>query len=243
MAIMDQLLETVTEDAPMRELRVGPRCVALWSRGLGLAYHFRPGPDDTPPPRAALPPKMRDATTLEITRWARSQDPLCAAVGVAAVNALLRPPAHLLQQGDAYQLIASQGSGKEVTVVGHFPFVDRLRAEVRRLNVLELNPQPGDLPASQAPEVIPRSDVVAITGATLVNHTMDQLLRLAAGRFVVVVGPTSVLSPVLFDHGVSAICGAQVTDAVEVLRALGEGENLRHNRGIRKVLWTAGGRR
>ena len=243
MALVEQLLETLTDDAPVGEVRVGSRCVAVRvGEGLGLAYYFRPCTDGDAATRPELPPGAAESSALELARLARSDHPLHAALGVAAINALVRPPAHELGQGNAFELIASRGANREVTVVGHFPFVERLRSRVGRLNVLELRPRDGDLPASEAPRVIPRSQVVAFTGATLVNHTMEGLLQLARGcPRVVVVGPTSVLSPVLFDHGVTDICGAQVTDPEAVLRDLSAGECLRHHPGIRKVLWTRGG--
>ena len=121
-------------------------------------------------------------------------------------------------------------------MVGHFPFVPALRQAAGHLSVLELNPQEGDLDASEAETVIPDADVVAITGASLINRTLDGLLNLCRkDSFVVVLGFSTPLSPVLFDHGVDVISGTLVSDPELAMRYAGEGANFRQMRGIRHV--------
>jgi uncharacterized protein (DUF4213/DUF364 family) len=48
-----------------------------------------------------------------------------------------------------------------------------------------------------------------------------------------VLGPTTPLSPVLFDHGADVISGTQVVDAELALRCLSEGATFRQMKGIR----------
>lgn len=42
-----------------------------------------------------------------------------------------------------------------------------------------------------------------------------------------VLGPSTPLSPVLFDHGVTFISGARVVDEVSALRTVGQGATFR----------------
>ncbi len=94
--------------------------------------------------------------------------------------------------------------------------------------VLELNPGPSDLPAERAPEIIPQADVVAITGMTLINGTFEALAALPRpGAYVVVLGPSTPLSPLLFEYGVDAISGAVITDISAALAAVSQGANFR----------------
>ncbi|NIQ82679.1 MAG: hypothetical protein GTN93_32315, partial [Anaerolineae bacterium] len=87
-----------------------------------------------------------------------------------------------------------------------FPFVSRLRESVGHLSVLELRPRGEDLPADAAPEVIPRADVVALTSLTLLNHSFDSLIRLChPDALVLLLGPTTPLSPILFEYGVDIL--------------------------------------
>jgi uncharacterized protein (DUF4213/DUF364 family) len=55
-------------------------------------------------------------------------------------------------------------------MIGHFPFINRLKPIVKNLWVLELNPREEDLPAQVAPEIVPRADFIAITGTTLIKN-------------------------------------------------------------------------
>ncbi|MFN2149618.1 MAG: Rossmann-like domain-containing protein, partial [Anaerolineales bacterium] len=106
------------------------------------------------------------------------------------------------------------------------------------LSVLSSNPRPGDLPASAAPQVIPSADLVAITGMTLINHTLESLLELCSRQaLVMILGPSTPLSPVLFDHGVDLLSGSLVTDRNAVMQVAGQGGNFRqiHRAGVRLV--------
>jgi uncharacterized protein len=236
---VDDILAGLDEvDAPVRDVRLCLRATAVWSRRLGLAYAFpreplAHGAEPDPGPRGLI-----ERTARELAGLARSRDPAEASVGVAAINSLIPPPAGLTD-GHALDLILEHGRGRAVALVGHFPFADRLRAEAGRLDVLELNPREGDLPAAQAPRVVPRADVVAITASTLVNGTLESLLDLARGKVVILIGPTSPFSPALFARGVSAICGSVVVDPDAALRDASEGVSFRRMRGLRRVIWVA----
>jgi uncharacterized protein (DUF4213/DUF364 family) len=109
---------------------------------------------------------------------------------------------------------------------------------VGTLQVLEQQPQGKDLPAEAASKVIPRADVVAITGTTLINHTFEELMALCRPEaLVLVLGPSTPLSPILFDYGVHLLSGSVVEDVEAVLRAVSQGANFRqvHQHGVRLV--------
>jgi uncharacterized protein (DUF4213/DUF364 family) len=163
---------------------------------------------------------------------------------MAAVNALLpRKPASWVDL-NAENVIASHGAGQPVALIGHFPFIDRLQTKVGQLTVLELDPQPGDLAATAAVEVIPRSRVVAITGMTLLNNTLDRLLDLCSpDALVILLGPSVPLAPILFERGADILCGSIVRDVNAVLSAVRQGANFKqiHRAGVRLVTVTKPG--
>jgi len=79
-------------------------------------------------------------------------------------------------------------------------------------------------------------EVVAITGSALTNHTIERLLACCRpGAYVVVLGDTTPLSPVLFDYGVDAVCGTQVVDADLALRCVSQGANFRQIKGTKRL--------
>lgn len=189
-------------------------------------------------------PAVREAGLLlqrnvrELAALTRSSHPMEAAIGMATINALL--PRHEEQWVDlnAGEVIARHGVGKRVVLVGHFPFIPLLREQVGNLTVLEQRPTGQDLSAEAAVEVIPRADVVAITGTTLLNHTFEELITLCRPEaLVLVLGPSTPLSPMLFEHGVDLLSGSVVEDVAAVLRAVSQGANFRqvHRHGVRLV--------
>ncbi len=178
----------------------------------------------------------------ELASWARldAASLTQASVGFAALNALLSPAAASQPWIDlnAADVIAQHGAGQRVALIGHFPFVESLREQVGSLSVLELQPQPGDLPASAAAEVLPQADIIAITATTLINGTFAGLMALRnPAALTMVLGPSTPLSPILFDHGVDILSGALVADIDPTLRAVSQGAGFRqvHKAGVRLV--------
>jgi uncharacterized protein (DUF4213/DUF364 family) len=166
-----------------------------------------------------------------------------AAIGLATINALLSAQEEQWVDLNAGEVIAQHGAGKLVALVGHFPFIPQLRDCVGALSVLEQQPSGDDLPAEAAHDVIPRADVVAITGTTLINHSFEGLMALCRQRtLVLVLGPSTPLSPVLFDHGVDILSGSVVEDVGSVLWAVSQGANFRqvHRQGVRLVTMQKG---
>jgi len=243
MAVLDDLLAAV-QDGAVEDVRVGAHKTAVvvtveGIRRCGLAS--TPRDDDH---HYGGEPGIRDAGALttraarELAEMARSRHPMEAAVGIAAVNALLPEHRARWQDLNAEAVIAAHGRHGRVVLVGHFPFVPRLREQVEQLWVLEERPRGQDLPVQAAAEVIPRADVLAITGTTLINHTFESLVALRSPQaLVVVLGPSTPLAPVLFDHGADVLSGAVVEDVDAVLRAVGQGANFRQLRrhGVRLV--------
>ncbi len=181
---------------------------------------------------------LESLTGLELAALTQSEQPTLVSVGMAAINALLpHQPASWVDL-NAEDVIASHGAKQSVALIGHFPFVERLRAKVGKLTVLELDPQPGDLPISAATEVLLQTQVVAITGMTLLNHTLDVLLSLCSSdALVILLGPSVPLDPILFEQGVDILCGSIVVDVDGVLAAVRQGANFRqiHRAGVRLV--------
>jgi uncharacterized protein len=188
---------------------------------------------------------LSELTTRDLAAFVHSDSLLEVSIGLATINALLPRYRKNWVDINAEEVIAQHGAGKKVALIGHFPFVPRLRPRVGTLWVLEQNPQEGDLPAEAAPEIIPQADVLAITAMTLLNHTFDSLIALRRpDTLTLLIGPTTPLSPVLFDHGVSIISGAVVDDIDSTLRGVTQGANFHqlHSMGVRLVSMSAPGR-
>jgi uncharacterized protein (DUF4213/DUF364 family) len=169
-----------------------------------------------------------------LAEWLRSASTLEASVGVAAFNALLNVKVESCTEVNAEDVIIERGTGRRVAIVGHFPFTERVRQAADECWVVELHPRPGDLPAERAAEVLPQADVVALTGTSLINHTFDGLIGLCRpDAFVILLGGSAPLTPVLFNYRVDAVAGTLVVDVPAALRAVSQGATFRQIPGKR----------
>ena len=234
MKILDDLIGSLVADVPAHTVRVGRFWTAVHSRECGLASSIGPGEHEHGARFVRSPGSLAGRSTFELAQLAYSDSPLEASIGLAAVNSLLDVDQNRCVELNAGNLLVERGKDKKVALIGHFPFVPALREAAAHLWVLELRPQPGDTHAEEAAAVLPQADIVAITGVTLINHTLEGLLDLCqAESFVVVLGPTTPLSPVLFDHGVDVISGTRVVKPELALRCLSEGATFRQIQGTR----------
>ncbi len=239
MQIINDLLSTLNHEVPVERIVQGAFQTAVLTRHCGLAStpHDSSSHYDKSPVKEAGHLLKHDAAGL--ARKALSSSPNEASIGMAAINSMLDVDAQQYEELNAADLIARKGENKKVAIVGHFPFITRLRPIVKELWVIEKNPQEGDFSESSSENLIPQADVIGITGTALTNHTMESLLKLCSpGAYVVVLGGTAPLSPILFDYGINAVSGTLVTDSELVFCYVSQGATFRQIKGIRLLTMT-----
>lgn len=230
MSIIDDLIASLRDDVPLGEVRVCAfwTAVVLNNGRCGLASTLRPEEPQCagPTPSVRLAGHLLECSAMELAGYAKSESLLEASIGLAAINSLLEVDERRCAELSAEEVILKEGAGKKVAIVGHFPFIPRVREVAGKLWVLEKRPVGRDLPAEMAMEVLPQAEVVVITGTSLINHTFEGLMGLChTESLVIVLGPTAPLSSVPFDYGVDIVCGTMVTDTESVLRLISQGAN------------------
>lgn len=243
----EHILGPILEQLPSGEIeqvQIGLRWTAVVARGehgrrCGLATTRR---IDQGHGRDVLPEAGR-LHTLPAAELAaailESPHPLMHSVGMATINALLAPVDESAGDPDAGKMLAGLGAGKHVAVVGHFPFTERLRQYVGRLDVLEKDPRGGDLPAEAAERVLPECDVIAVTAMTLLNGSFNGLKELFPEHAtVIMLGPSTPLSALMFEHGLDVLAGSVVEKIDPVIKGVAQSASYRqlHALGIRKVM-------
>jgi uncharacterized protein (DUF4213/DUF364 family) len=157
---------------------------------------------------------------------------------MAAINSAIPIDESMCMDLNAEEEIRSLGSGKNVAVIGHFPFIERLRSDAKELWVFELpgRGRPGNMTGKEIERLLPQADVVAISSTTLINHTFGKIHSLTSPAAVkILLGPSTPLSPVLFDHRIDILSGSIVVDQNLALKSISQGANFRQVRGVRKV--------
>ena len=231
MKIIDDLISSIGEDSVVRGVYSCVFWTAVVSKNCGLASTFR----EEHPSHGIVREvgRLRGKSALELAKYAQSDNLLEASIGMATINSLIDIDEAKCDTENALDILAKKGEGKNVAIVGHFPWIPKIRKIAKKLWVLEHRPQDGDLPAEAAESILPQADVVAITGTSLINHTAEKLLELSRGGFIIMVGPTSPLSPVLFDWGIDVISGTKVVEPDKTICSISEGAIFQQVEGVK----------
>jgi hypothetical protein len=177
--------------------------------------------------------RLRAAAVWQPGRPASHVDVGAAALN-AALGAVLGPdgrstggvsgsaaPGFRVGDENGVTLLLERVPGRRFAAVGHIPYGERVRAAAAESWVLDLEPEGDALRFSAAPEILPRADVVGIGGTALVDGILaEALAHCRPDAYVLMVGPSTPLAPVLFAHGVSALSGSIVADPGAVLEQL-----------------------
>jgi uncharacterized protein (DUF4213/DUF364 family) len=239
MKILSDLLDTLNYDTTVKDIRQGVFHTGVLTRFCGLAATLPRDALKQEGPLVKEPGFLLAKTPQELSRMVYSKSILEAAIGMATINSLLEVDIDSCTEVNAAEVILQKGEGQKVAIVGHFPFLPRVREAARALWVIEKNPKEGDFEEAEADRFIPQADVVALTGTSLTNHTLEHLLGLCPrGAYVIMLGDTVPLSPILFGYGVNALSGTRVTDSELALRCVSEGANFRQIKGTRRLTMT-----
>ncbi len=236
MNILKDIIARLEKGIKIREIRRGPLWTGVVSKRCGLASALNEGGCES----GGI---ARDATAYmgttadELAALSFSESIPEASLGMAAINSLIDPGIETCQEGDAAAFILETGRGKNVSMIGHFPFVDRIKDVAKNLWVIEKRPRPGDFQEGESKHFLPKSDVITISSTTLINHTLSDLLKLCpADSIKILLGPTTPMSTILFDYGIDIISGSFVTDTALVLANISKGmcfSEMKKNGGIR----------
>ena len=120
---------------------------------------------------------------------------------------------------NAFESYGQAVKDKKVAVIGHFRHLENYLTEAKQVSVLERKPSGDDYPDSACEYILPEQDYVFITGTTLTNKTLPRLLQLSETAHVILVGPSTPMTPLLFRYGVDEMSGFLVGSKDNVIDA------------------------
>jgi uncharacterized protein (DUF4213/DUF364 family) len=186
------------------------------------------------------PVKIKGIKAAAVLAALSSDEPIKAAIAIATLNALsaicwdrgLNDNYRIQMNTDAVDVVRMPAESS-VAVIGAFvPILRKLKIRGGRWWVIEQDPRTlkSDemdhfIPADRSGETIAEADVLIITGVTLVNHTLEPILKAARpDAEIAVVGPTaSMLPEALFESGARVVGGVWVKKPDELLDVLAAG--------------------
>ena len=234
------------EELTVGTVRIGVFYTAaqLSSGHMGVAFTPRDLSDTVccPKTAASAPPsgRMGGRDAWEIASYATSPVPLRRAVGVATLNALSAfaischgTPGGELRPGlDALEAAEIEPDDRVAMVGAFIPFIKELKGRVASLQIVDKHPEALKLEErslwvepERAAEALHQATIAIISGSTLVEGGIDELLDACAGcRKVILAGPTaSPWPPSFFRYGVDILSGIRVRDPEHLLTIVSEG--------------------
>ena len=214
------------------EARIGLCYVAIQldNQAIGLAYTFLDGIERGCSAYESLAPLV-GRSAQELLVLYESTDPISSAVALATANAVFNNVEEALLDGPALEAMTLE-KGDNVAMVGHFaPLVKEIRQQVAGLHIFErqARPEDGILSIKQAESLFPQCQVAIISSTTLINHSLDHLLKLSDHcREVVLVGSSTPLNKAIFcGSPVTLLSGIIITHPAQLLQRVSEGGGVR----------------
>jgi len=227
MKILKNLVEKYHSNHKLKEIIAGKHNILVESEKGGMASTLS-APEPTE--------KYKLFEINELINLVFSNSLFETAIGIASLNSIIPVDNAKIKQINAKNLLIEKGRGKNAAVIGHFPFVDKIGKNFNQFHVFEKNPINSDYHSDKIPELLPDADVVAITGSTFINKTFLDVMKYVNHKaFVIVLGPSTPISEILFDYGVNAVCGSLVSDIKTVKSQMKFAKHFRDLEGITGV--------
>ncbi len=217
MRLEKKLLSSVkAKDIPVKGVWVGLYWSAVEAKYVGMSHTYKTNRKVYIKDAGILSSFSALALSKRILSW----EPLEASIGVAALNSLIKPNG---STGNINSDIKRRARGKMVTVIGRFPFNSEVSKIAKKAYFLEMEPMGNELPASACEDLLPKSDINVITATALINHTLQRLLELGGNGINIVLGPSTPLSPVLFEFGADFLAGVRVNNRDAIVQSITQG--------------------
>lgn len=212
-ALYEALIDGVKSEAPVLKT-TGGECWAMAEAEEGIGLGMMTKGESIPP---LYPKGLQGLPLREAAKLAAGWNMREASYGLAAANAFYNTPARLaaLDCRAAPEIYATAGlelRGRTIGIVGHMRGPAGLRDQARAVYIIERAPKPGDYPDAACDWILPRCDLVIITGSSLINKTLPHLLELCEDATTILTGPSVPMCPALLDFGIDRLAGFVVTD-------------------------------
>ena len=233
MQILKELINTVPEHR-VDEISIGVFSTLVKAgKYEGVASTLK---GDRPHSRIRGSGDLEQLNLKELSQYALSDNVLEASLGMAAINSYWAVENENYKQVNAKKIILQQGQGKNVGVIGHFPFLEKMEKHFKSLFIFEKQPRQNDYKEEDIPKYLPDMQVIALTATSLTNHTFNNIMdSVSDDSFVIMLGPSTPLSPILFDYGIDVVSGTYIDDYARFKKYVTQATPTRHLKGKKYV--------
>jgi uncharacterized protein (DUF4213/DUF364 family) len=253
-SVIAETIDIITEKSPtpLEEIWIDDLVIGIFFTGVKLSTGHA-GCAFTPigeipeavccPTTAARMPQageLEGTPISEIIKYSLDPNVVKSAIGVASLNAVSQlilestngKEYEMIRDRDGFNLLSIQPH-ETVSLIGAFgPYIRRLKMMGNPFFIIEKNPRTLRLdemkhfkPESEMRDALEKSGVAILTGTSIVNHTIDQILSLLRnGIRTAIIGPTASMIPdAYFKRGVHVMAGIEIQKPDTMIKILKQG--------------------
>jgi uncharacterized protein (DUF4213/DUF364 family) len=234
MGLLEELIDAARDhDEEISNIIMSPYWTLVTSGAPGLASTLGYQPECG----AALKDTILRSRTPALLDLAFSDDLAEASVGVATLNSIV---SRYVEPGKARRGMLPRARGKTVAVVGGFAFIDRLKELADEVWTISSDLSGGEYPEEDAENILHVADISIIAGEAVVNHSLERYLTWAEPSYTIVFGPTTPLSPILFEYGADQVGGVKIVNESRVATTVAAGaRDISDSTGIAPIMLEA----
>jgi len=251
MSIIEELIGIMKKSFGKRDIHVADVRIGVFytaakldTGDAGVAFTPRDLADTVCCPRSAAKMsasgKLKGKKALDLMKLANNENSMQRSVGIAVLNALsallMREDgiqgARVKKGADALDVIKIKTTDKFVMVGAFVPFIKKLKGRSNELLIIDKHPQALKederhlwRSPSSVPEIMGGADIVIITGSSMVEGGLDELLSASTkAREIILAGPTASTWPEpFFKRGVTVMAGISINQPDKLMQVVSEG--------------------
>lgn len=230
MDLYEDLILSIKEkfNQKINNLCVGVRWIAVLTEKVGLSMTYDNNKHQSGIEDAG---NFQGKNVEEVLNYLKTFDTLKIGIGLATLNSLIEIPKNF-ESINIFDYLFEKGKDKRIVFIGHFEDIKKLEGIAKEIIIIERKPREDDYLDTFQEYLIPKGDIVAITGSTFVNKSIKRILELSKGKFVIVFGPSTPLSTVLFDYGVDMIGGIIPKDDIKLFNIISQGGSIQNFKNL-----------
>jgi hypothetical protein len=217
-SLLAKVMDGAPMGTPLEDIQVYTNWIISKSHRYAMSTYFRgmPGLTDSCGMNTWLGDYIGQPVGAVILELMGSTETLRQATAMSCLNSAMPVPAGWFE-GNAIDFFATLAKTRHTSFIGHFKEGAGWREQGYPVDMIELFPQPGDIHWDQSHEVLARTEIVLMTGLTLVNDTFHEVIRRTPNASIrVIMGPTVPFSPALFGEGIHFIGSTLVGDVAKL---------------------------
>jgi len=236
--ILSTIFSNLQQDYPVKLIEVCAHWTLITSHFSGMASTVlgcQPHGEELVSDAGSLLNK----SALELAALHSAKNSLEVSIALAAMNSLIDPPVENRKIVNIKDVLLEKGKDKNIAFIGHFPFIPKVRKVAKTVWVFDLQPCEGEYYPSEAKTLLPQADILAMTANTLINNWAEEYLSSCNPHALkIMMGPSTPLTPLLFDFGLDILAGVRVVDPGLVHEYIAQGAAFSQVKGIEKITLT-----